>query len=67
MTWLDRQIATIFTWYRKRRMMRVIPGFALTFTQESEAKRRHKSTSEIIGQRKRIVTNILRVENGKLQ
>jgi hypothetical protein len=59
MTWLDKQIATIFIWYRRRRMMRSIPGYAATFTMEAESKRRHVSTAAIVAQRKRILLDAL--------
>lgn len=59
MTWLDTQITTIFIWYRKRRMMRAIPGYAVTFTQEREGKRRHANTSRIRDERKRILHDAL--------
>lgn len=54
-SWLDKQIATIFIWYRRRRMMKSIPGYAVTFTQEREGKRRHANTSRIRNERRRIL------------
>lgn len=59
MTWLDKQIATIFIWYRRRRLMKAIPGYATTFTMEAEGKRRHANTSRIRNERKRILHDAL--------
>lgn len=59
MTWLDKQIATIFIWYRRRRMMKSIPGYRTTFILEQEGKRRHANTSRIRNERKRIILDAL--------
>jgi hypothetical protein len=55
MTWLDKQIATIFIWYRRRRLMKSIPGYRTTFVLEAEGKRRHANTSHIREHRKQIL------------
>lgn len=59
MTWLDKQIATIFIWYRRRRMMKAIPGYHNTFILEAEGKRRHANTSRIRDERRRILHDAL--------
>lgn len=63
MTWLDKQIATIFIWYRRRRLMKAIPGYAHTFVLEQEGKRRHAKISHIRDMRRRILHDALKVRS----
>jgi hypothetical protein len=43
MNWLDRQIAIIFDWWRKRKLMKACPELAEIAKREAEARMKHKA------------------------
>ena len=59
MNWLDKQIAIIFDWWRKRKLMRD-PYLAEYARQEREARRKHKAVKPLQKARSERMTVLLR-------